>query len=267
MISHCHIHGLSVYHKGDIKKKAVIFIHGNSLSSKTFQSQLENLPFPVLTFDLPGHGLSDRHSDYESIYCLPGYITALKSIITELEMSDYILAGHSLGGHIAIEATEEISQTKGLFVFGTPPIGIPPEMDKMFLPNPNIAHLFSKEISDLEATTVGTEFVFNNQTLAADLKAMILNTDGNTRLNLGASIGKGQFKNEKEFVSKTNLPICIAHGNKDTLVNLEYIKELSIPNLWNNKINILENVGHIPQMENSEKFNSLITGFYKSVFS
>ncbi|MBL7896377.1 MAG: alpha/beta hydrolase [Bacteroidia bacterium] len=267
MISNCHVHGLNVYYTGDIKKRALVFIHGNSLNSKTFQSQMENLPFPVMAFDLPGHGLSDRYTDFENIYCLPGYVSALKNLVAEFGMSDFILAGHSLGGHIALEAAEELNQTKGLFIFGTPPIGIPPEMDKMFLPNPNIAHLFSKDISESDAMTVGMEFVFNNQTLAADLKAMILNTDGNTRLNLGASIGKGQFKNEKEFVSKTNLPIGIVQGNKETLVNLEYIKELSIPNLWNNKINILENVGHIPQMENAEKFNSIIIDFCNSVFS
>lgn len=266
MISHSHTHGLHVKYKGDIKKGAVIFIHGNSLSSKTFQSQLEKLSFPVLAFDLPGHGLSDRYTDFESIYSLPGYVDAIKKLVKEFGMRDFILAGHSLGGHVAIASAEELSMTKGLFLFGTPPIGIPPEMDKMFLPNPNMAHLFNKDISESDANTLGMEFVYNNAAIASELKEMILNTDGNTRLNLGASIGKGQFKNEKEFISKTNVPICILHGSQDRLVNLEYLKSLSIPKLWNNQIAVLENVGHVPQMESADKFNTLITDFYSSIF-
>lgn len=265
MIKNCHIHGLNVNYKGDIKKGAIIFIHGNSLSSKTFEGQLQNLDFPIVTFDLPGHGLSDKYQDFDKIYCLPGYIEAIKTLIKEFEMSDVILAGHSLGGHIAIEASEELSQVKGFIIFGTPPIGIPPEMEKMFLPNPQTAHLFSKDISEADALTLGTEFVYNNPVLASQLKEMILNTDGNARLNLGASIGKGQFKNEKDFVSKTKLPICIIHGNKETLVNLDYMKELSAPALWNNKIHFLDNVAHVPQMEDSESFNSIVSNFYKSL--
>lgn len=266
MISNCHVHGLNVYYKGDIKKGAVIFIHGNSLSSKTFQSQLEKLSFPAMAFDLPGHGLSDRYTAFESIYSMPGYVDAIKKLVKEFAMRDFILAGHSLGGHIAIETAEELSETKGLFLFGTPPIGIPPEMDKMFLPNPNMAHLFNKDISETDANTLGMEFVYNNSAIASELKAMILNTDGNTRLNLGASIGKGQFKNEKELIFKTNLPICILHGGQDSLVNLNYLKSLSIPKLWNNEITVLENVGHVPQMESADKFNTLITDFYSSIF-
>ena len=49
------------------------------------------------------------------------------------------------------------------------------------------------------------------------------------------------------------------------LVNLDYMKELSAPALWNNKIHFLDNVAHVPQMEDSESFNSIVSNFYKSL--
>lgn len=265
MINHSVIDGIRIYTKGPIKNKAIVFVHGNSLNSLTFNRQLEVLEFPILAFDLPGHGLSERKTNYEDNYCVPGYVQTLKNIISKSGINDFILVGHSLGGHIAIESFNEISGVKGLFIFGTPPIGIPPEMDKMFFPNPAMAYLFSKELSDTNAELLANEFVFNHPAVSSELKKYILQTDGYCRENLGASIGKGQFKNEVYLLEKSNIPVAVIHGEHDKMVNPEYIRSLRINNLWGNKIQLI-NSGHIPQMEQPEIFNQLIADFYHTVF-
>lgn len=260
------VNGITVYTKGNIKNNALVFIHGNSLNASTFRKQFDALNIPMVAFDLPGHGLSARHNEYEEIYNLPGYISALKNVIEQLGIDQFILAGHSLGGHIAIEAAPELQGIKGLFIFGTPPIGIPPEMDKMFLPNPWMGHLFVKDINEQLALDLTKEFVNNNKELAHEMKRMVIDTDGNARLNLGASIGKGQFKNEKEILNQINIPVGILHGEKEKFVNTDYLNQLQIPKLWNNKIHFVSGSGHCPQMENPEYFNSILSDFYKTVF-
>lgn len=267
MTNKTNLNGINVYTKGHVKNKSIVFIHGNSLNALTFKKQFENLKdIPMVAIDLPGHGLSEHSENFENIYCLPGYISALKKIIEELELQNYILIGHSLGGHIAIEALEVLNDVKGLMVFGTPPIGIPPAMDKMYLPNPLMAHFFSKEISETDANLLSNELVYNNPTIAAELKNYILQTDGNARINLGASIGKGQFKNEIEIVKALKIPIAILHGEKDSLVNLNYIKELYLSGLCKSETITMPNIGHTPQIENSELFNKYVLDFYNSIF-
>lgn len=267
MIDNFVIDGVHIYSKGPIKNKVIVFIHGNSLNALTFVNQLKSLDFPMIALDLPGHGLSERYQDFENIYNLSGYIKTVKNVINKLGLENFILAGHSLGGHIAIEASEELKETKGLFIFGTPPIGIPPEMDKMFHSNPAIPFLFSKEISAAEAEIMCNELVEENCSMKNEIKQMILSTDGNTRMNLSTSIAKGDIKNEIEILNKTKIPIAIIHGEHDKFVNGNYFNSLHFPSLWNNKIHIIKNCGHCPQLEQHEAFNFLLTNFSSTIFN
>ena len=267
MLNKVIINGINIYTKGNFKKNALVFIHGNSLNALSFKYQFDDLKdVPMLALDLPGHGLSKRPESFEEIYCLPGYIKALKAIINELELKDFILVGHSLGGHIAIEAATELEAVKGVLIFGTPPIGMPPEMEKMFLPNPAMGYLYAKDISKDNALLLAKEFTYTNTAIVNEIAEMILVTDGNARVNLGGSIGLGKFKNEKEIVKSSNVPIAVFHGEKDSFVNYDYITQTQITKLWNNKTNLIHNAGHIPQMEQPSAFNSLLLEFYSHVF-
>lgn len=261
------LNGIRIYSKGDFKTKPVIFIHGNSLSAATFKHQFNELKLPLLAFDLPGHGESTRFENYEKIYSLPGYINALKDIINHLEIKEFILAGHSLGGHIAIESLNTIDGTKGVMIFGTPPIGIPPEMDKMFYPNPVLGNLYTPDITEEEALNLTNEFVHNNKEIASQLAKMVLSTDGNCRSNLGASIGKGEFLNEKEIVENSALPFAILHGENEKLIQWDYINSLQVKNLWSGKKHLISNCGHSPQLEKPQVFNELLNSFYSSIFN
>ncbi len=148
-------------------------------------------------------------------------------------LKEFILVGHSIGGHIAIESINKINGVKGVMVLGTPAIGFPPEMDKMFFPKPVMGNLYAPKISNEEALKLSTEFVHQNDAVAIELSEIICATDGNTRTNLGASIGKGEFKNEKEILEKHDLPVAIVHGEKEKLVQWDYVNSLKVKNLWN----------------------------------
>lgn len=261
------INGINIYTRGDVKNRALVFIHGNSLSALTFSKQFELLPnnIPLVAFDLPGHGLSVRYDDYEEVYCIPGYVQALQTVIKSLGLNNFILVGHSLGGHIAIEAAEHLEGLKTLIIFGTPPIGIPPVMDKMFLPNPQMSLLFSNLINPEDALKLTSEFVHKPSNLVSELAEMITATDGNARENLGASIGKGQFGNEKEILKKFKVPVAILRGENETFVNANYLNELDIPNLWKKNIIVIKEAGHILQMENPEQFNSVLSELHSHI--
>lgn len=255
---------VNYYLQGNATEKTVVFIHGNSLSSKTFSEQFNGIKnIPLLAIDLPGHGLSEKALNADNTYSILGYIDVLKHILTELQITDFILAGHSLGGHIVLEASEELNGLKGLLLSGSPPLGMPPEMDKAFLPNPAIPFLFQEQLSENELNLLCEAFtdVENKEKIKNEIQI----ADGNTRSYLAASFAKGQFKNEIEIIKNLNVPVAIIQGEKDSFISKQYLSELTIPTLWKNEIQMIKNARHCPQMEQANEFNRLITDFYNSI--
>lgn len=251
---------INVYTKGVFNKRTLVFIHGNSLSAKTFSEQFKSIEtVSLLAIDLPGHGLSEAPSVPNKIYNILGYIDIIKFVLAELNVNDFILIGHSLGGHIALEASGNLFGLKGLLIFGTPPLGMPPEFDKAFIPNAAMPLLFQEILSDKEMELLAANLTdeINKEEIIIEMRL----ADGNARSFLGASIPKGLFKNELEIVEKLNVPVAIIHGEYDALINLEYLNQLSAPTLWKNKIHLISSATHCPQIEQALAFNSILTEF------
>lgn len=116
-------------------------IHGNSLSRQIF-APLWNDPrftdYSLVTYDLPGHGDSERPERPEETYSFSGYARHLASLVQILGLDDFIIMGHSLGGHIALQAAVEfgLPGLGGLFLMGTPPWEAPKIHRKRSIPSP-----------------------------------------------------------------------------------------------------------------------------------
>ena len=244
-------------------EKCILFIHGNSLNTNTFQNQFSDTQlnqYRLIAIDLPGHGDSATSTTPEETYSVPNYAELIVAFVSSLNLENVILVGHSLGGHIAIEASEQIKQCNGLVIFGTPPIGMPPAMGDMFLPNPVINLAYSGEFSMEEAKTLASAFA----TEEYKLETSILNTDSNARVYLGASIGQGKFKDEIAICTAANFPIAIFHGEGDALINLDYLNNLSFP-IWKDKVHVIKDTTHCPQLENHNFFNTILIEFIESL--
>jgi len=248
---------VSYYTNGVITELTILCIHGNSLDANIFQYQFENdslNKYRLLALDLPGHGDSSMATNPEDTYNVIGYAKVITQFIAELKINRVVLVGHSLGGHIAIETTTLSNSIVGLFIFGTPPIGVPPAMENMFLPNPTMALAFKGELSKQEAIALAASYTLKEN----NFYNSILKTDGNARAFLGESIASSKYKNEVEICAKANFPLAILQADKDALVNCNYFEELKIPTLWNNKIHMIENSGHCPQFEQPDRVNNLL---------
>ncbi|MGZ3904351.1 MAG: alpha/beta fold hydrolase [Bacteroidia bacterium] len=255
---------LNVILKGNMQNKPVVFLHGNSLSSDTFKKQAEQLAMPFVMIDLPGHGQSKPAADPESIYSIPGYANAVAHVIDQLQLDNFIIAGHSLGGHIAINVAASVKGLKGLLVFGTPPLDSVASIGNAFLPNPLFPLLLQGTLTKDEALSLAGSML-NEKQHDHCLKNNILATDPSARSHFGASVGKGMVNDEVKIVRGFNFPVAILHGKNDSYINKQYIEGLNFSNLWENKVHVVENSGHVPQLENPQSFNSLLTSYYQSV--
>ena len=84
----------------------LLLIHGNSSCRGVFQHQLhgqlaENYRF--IAFDLPGHGQSSDAPDPARTYTRPGLAEAAVELLEKLRITQVVVFGWSLGGHIGIE--------------------------------------------------------------------------------------------------------------------------------------------------------------------
>src|SRR5690349_20856343 len=112
---------------------SALFIHGNSANGLTFKEQLDGplgQKFKLAALDLPGHGTSSQASRPEETYHLPGYARVVAEVARQLGLEDTVLVGWSLGGHIALEAAKLFPEARGILIWGTPPVGIPPALDQ-----------------------------------------------------------------------------------------------------------------------------------------
>jgi len=97
------------YRRAGDRGQPIVFVHGNSLSSRTFQKQLESDladSYRLFAPDLPGHGQSFRAENPKSDYNPKAYAEMLTAFAREVEAENSIFVGWSLGGHILLEASD-----------------------------------------------------------------------------------------------------------------------------------------------------------------
>jgi pimeloyl-ACP methyl ester carboxylesterase len=244
--------------------KPVIFVHGNSSSSRTWAGVLDSpfgQRFRCLAFDLPGHGNSAKAKD-SADYSLPGYARILAAFAQATQAHDAVIVGWSLGGHIALEAAPALPEAAGYVIFGTPPVSSAAQMPEAFLPNPAMNTGFTADISPAEARAYAESFTAPRSALCLDgFIADILRTDGAARAGLIASIGEGRFADELAIAAALTQPLAILQGDGEQLVNLAYLRTLNPPTLWRGEVQLIPAAGHAPHQETPEAFTTLLDRF------
>lgn len=248
---------------------SALLIHGNSSSGLSFRHQLESPlgeKYRLVALDLPGHGQSEPATDPQSIYTLPGYARIVADVAEQLGLNEAIFVGWSLGGHIVLEASDQLPNATGFMIFGTPPIGFPPAMADAFLPHPAMAFAFKADLSEEEMDAFAAAFFKPDVAGIPDsFKADVRRTDGQARQVLGSSIGPGGYKDEVEVVGNLSVPLAILHGEQEQLVNESYISALTMPTLWRGEVQIIPEAGHAAHWEQPERFNTLLGAFIEEI--
>lgn len=242
----------------------VVFIHGNHLSSSSFANQINDEFFlekyRVLLFDLPGHGESENASNPAKDYSIEAFANTTIELLNQLKIKNPFLVGHSLGGHIAIDAASKINAA-GLCFFGTPPLKLPLNMEECFNQNELFGNLFipiplTQISKDLSKLLTGSE--------DSIIEKDILRTDINMRKYFIQNLIQEKLINEYKYITSIELPLLIMTGQSDPLVKKEYF--LKVPINYNSKF-IVINGAHSPHIENSDEFNLILKGFIDEVIS
>ena len=244
--------------------RPVIFAHGNSSSSRTWNGILAGpfgRRFRCLAVDLPGHGDSAPAVNRED-YSLPVYARTLTGFAQATGATGAVVVGWSLGGHIALEAAPGLWAAAGYVVFGAPPVSSAAQMAEAFLPNPAMNVGFAAVVSPEDARTYAASFTAPGSALPLDdFVTDILRTDGDARAGLFASVLEGRFADEVAIAAALPQPLAILHGEAEQLVNLAYLQKLTVPTLWRGSVQVIPAVGHALHAEAPETFTTLLEEF------
>jgi len=246
---------------------AIVFLHGNSLSSESFLRQLEAPElrhFHMVSIDFPGHGASMREELPERNYHLFRFRDIVLGVLKQMGINSYMLVGHSLGGHVAMECLEGASGCRGILISGAPPISLEVNTTAIFTNHPLLGLLFKPELSEEEVSALAS--VIAGEEWHEEIAAMFSRTDPTFRTHFPASFSKGYLSDEYQLLKTSGLPVAILHGDKDALINYQYYGSLDLPMLWHSKPVIVDSATHSPQLENPREFNRILHEFYSEIF-
>jgi pimeloyl-ACP methyl ester carboxylesterase len=93
------------YHRAG-KGRPLVLVHGLLVSHWTWRHVIGELSArnDVIAIDLPGFGESDRPSPFDFRYDETGYLEVVVGVLDELGLERASLAGHALGGAVALAA-------------------------------------------------------------------------------------------------------------------------------------------------------------------
>ena len=233
----------------------LVCVHGNFASRRWFKEQLDNPPegVQVIAFDLPNFGASDAMPEAISIQA---YATYLQAFIRNLNQP-VLLAGHSLGGAVAQRvATSHPGLVKALILISSAPAKGFKTPEEQY---PVLSSL--KENPDMLTQALTSTMPTRTPAYFDDIVQDALNMQTQAFTGNARALETYDFR---DSAKQTNLPVLVIRGEHDYIISEDMAKATAsaYPNA---QLELLEGVGHSPQIEMPERFTALVQAFLKGV--
>lgn len=241
----------------------VLLLHGNSSAAAAFAEQFAALGarYRLLALDLPGHGQSAPAAPEH--YSFAGYADALVEFVARAELHDYLIVGHSLGGHAALEALPRLPGLRGLCLIGAPPFN-GANAGQLFHPEPTGGLVFQADLDDAQVDRLAQAFVNPARLAPAQLSQIagfIRDTDPQVRAALGHSLGSGAHADELALLAASATPTLLLQGREDAFIDASACARAA--NFWPAQLQVVlfDGCGHCPHVEDPARCNDLIDSF------
>ncbi len=246
----------------------VLFLHGNSLSSRCFLGQMESplgRKCRLTALDLPGHGMSAPAEDPAATYTMSGLGGIICEFVERVGLKDAVLVGFSLGGNLLVESLDLFPSAKGLMLIGTFLPSLPLDMPRMAYPHPALSSLFKDDLADEEINSLAAAFMKPGTAPPSFVAEDIRKSDKRLRACLGKAIAQGRHRDEVSIVADLKIPLAVVIGAKDQITRQSYLRGLRMPSLWRGDLQVIPDAGHLALWEQPEKLNRLLEEFITEV--
>lgn len=198
-------------------RPVALLIHGfaNSLQSFRRLAPLLTSHYYVVAYDMPGYGLSAKPAPFD--YRNANQARVAGELIRTLGLRDVVVAGHSLGGAIALRVALTAPEAAGLVLLnpGVVTTGVPPIAKYLFWPLPRIqAKLFGDE--EFRAGFLRRSFV-DPAIVTPEVVADLSRTARSEGYLSGMSHLMGQYQDADEvpMLAGVRVPSVVIFGAQD----------------------------------------------------
>ncbi len=242
----------------------IVFIHGFSQSHLSWIKQVTSdlaKEFHMVTYDLRGHGNSDKPFEPERYRDSKAWADELQAVMDATGVRRPVLAGWSYGGRIMADYLK-IHGTARLA--GLNYVDAGQKSDPSFA-GPNLKRLPLMTSEDLATNIAATRAFlrdcFSRQPTPEEFETMLsFNMMVPPKVRLGLS---GRSLEIDDILKSLKLPVLVTHGSDDKNSNLiaaEYTAKM-IPGA---KLSVYQGIGHSPFFEDAPRFNAELAAFVRS---
>ncbi len=246
----------------------IVFLHGSGASMDSFGRQFDSEILQgsrLIGLDLPGHGGSDDAANPDAAYSLCGFATTVQAFLETLGIQRAVLAGWSLGAHIAMEMLATSDVAAGLMITGAPPIPLGPlGMLRGFQAHWDLLLTSKEHFSERDERRFLT-LCFGADKDEPLLARSLHRADGRFRPRFVRSILRGEGADEARAVAESMTPIAVVNGAGEPFARLSYLASLSYGNLWRDTCQVIEDAGHTPFWQQPAVYNALLHDFANDV--
>jgi len=230
---------------------ALVFLHYWGGSSRTWLPVMERLASThrCIAIDFRGWGQSSKEA---KDYGLRTLADDVMSVISELDLKEFFVLGHSMGGKVAqLLAARQPPGLKGLILYGPAP------------PNPmNVPEDVRKQYIGLYQSREGAEIVIRNLTphpLSEVFREQII--EDTLRGSEGAKRAwpeDGMVADIRAEASRITVPVHIIAGGDDSVEPEASLRAAFSKVLTNVAFVVIPEVGHIAPLESPSKLADVI---------
>lgn len=217
----------------------------------------------VVSIDLPGHGYSSTFSDTHTMEFMADCV---KKVLDSIGVSQCVMAGHSMGGYVALAFAEKYSyMLRGLALLHSHAMADTPE--KVAHRDAACSQVLKNRPSYI-VNFIPQLFYEGNRLFYAreikDLQDQCLETKAEGII--AAQKGMALRKSQLPLLEKILVPVLFVIGKNDPRINFELaVSEAMVPRV--SEIYILDKVGHMSHIESRVRIKNRLRSFVECCYS
>ncbi|HEU4432821.1 MAG TPA: alpha/beta hydrolase [Pyrinomonadaceae bacterium] len=242
----------------------VVLIHGYPFNRSLWKGQVDALAsaYRVVAPDLRGFGESDASEGPATMNRMAQDVAEL---MDQLGIDRAVIGGLSMGGYVALAFVKQFpSRVKALVLADTRPQADTEEGKQTRFQQAEKARSEGMAgIADAMLPKLLTpETVSKRPEVVKRVRDMMLKT--NPQGAAAALLGMAERQDQSEFISTIDVPTMIVVGREDAITPLAN-SEMMHSKIQQSRLVVLDNAGHVSNLEQTEQFNYALLKFLERV--
>lgn len=262
-------HSMHVQRSGDASLPVVVFLHGFTGSTATWQTIISHLEGKIhaVAVDLWGHGRSDIPEN-SSDYSMERQTEDLEQLFSHLELRKFTLVGYSMGGRTALGYAASYPERIQKLVLESASPGLKTETERSDRKEQDAKlaeRLLSEPLNEFMDFWGNLALFDSQKSLSAGQREAMrkerLSQDAHGLANSLIGIGTGSQPSYWELLSKQMYPVILVTGSLDKkfeTIALEMKNALPAARHFS-----VKNAGHAIHVEKPEEFATIIDELVK----